>query len=318
VRRRPWPLAWLRPDLSGTSDATALHLRRTERLVWGAVAGHVTFYVALEAAVGRWLPGRWRGWARIGAVALSSLAATTQINRVTLSRSAAFANERDADRAALRESEMRLRALVENAPVVLFATDAAGVVTLSEGRALTDLGLRPGEVVGRPLLDVYGHLPGVAESMRRVLAGEAFTATTHVGGLAFETRYEPVRDAAGRVTGGVGVATDVTERVRGEAAEREAERDRSRLDAALLVARTVAHEINNALSPISGGAELLRMDPEVAAHPSRSAYLTMIESAAQEVAAKVRRLQSIVRVEAQESVLGADQPVLDMERSTRT
>ena len=282
--------------------------------MWGAVAGRIAFYVALEAAIGRWVPGRWRGWARVGMVALSSLAATTQINRVTLSRSLAFANERDASRAALRESETRLRAVVENAPVVLFATDAAGVVTFREGKGLQALRHAQGQGVGTSVFDLLRDAPTVRENMRRALAGEAFTATIDVAGVDFETRYEPVRDAAGRVTGVVGVATDVTERARAEAAER----DRLHLDGALLVARTVAHEINNALSPITGGSELLRRDPEIAAHPSRSAYLTMIETAAQDVAARVRRLQSIVRVTAQESVLGADHPVLDMERSTRT
>ncbi len=67
-----------------------------------------------------------------------------------------------------------------------------------------------------------------------------------------------------------------------------------------------------------GGAELLRLDPEVAGHPSRSAYLAMIEHAAQDMAAKVRRLQAIVRLEEQPSPMGSERPVLDMDRSTAT
>ncbi len=101
-------------------------------------------------------------------------------------------------------------------------------------------------------------------------------------------------------------------------ARAEAERERVRLDAALLVVRTVAHDLNNALSPIVGGAELLRLDPGVSGHPSRSAYLAMIEHAAQDAAAKVGRLQAIVRLEEQPSVMGSERPVLDMDRSTVT
>jgi PAS domain S-box-containing protein len=49
---------------------------------------------------------------------------------------------------ALRNAEERLRSVVANAPVVLFAIDEHGVFTLSEGRGLTALGLEPGQVVG--------------------------------------------------------------------------------------------------------------------------------------------------------------------------
>ena len=64
-------------------------------------------------------------------------------------------------KAALQMSEYQLRTVVDSAPVVLFALDADGVFTLSEGRGLAALGLEPGEVVGRSVRDVYGKLPAV-------------------------------------------------------------------------------------------------------------------------------------------------------------
>ena len=48
-----------------------------------------------------------------------------------------------------RESEERLRAVLNSAPVIVFATDDAGVLTFSEGKGLEPLGLKPGEMVGR-------------------------------------------------------------------------------------------------------------------------------------------------------------------------
>ena len=45
---------------------------------------------------------------------------------------------------ALRTSEERLRTLVSNVPVILFAVDRAGVFTLSEGKGLEALGAQPG------------------------------------------------------------------------------------------------------------------------------------------------------------------------------
>jgi len=92
--------------------------------------------------------------------------------------------------------------------------------------------------------------------------------------------------------------------------------ERARLDAALLVARTVAHEINNALSPITGYAELLSASPTVAAHDATASYARRILWASVEVAEKVKQLQRIIRLEKADLPSSADMPVLDLERST--
>ncbi|GAG42758.1 unnamed protein product, partial [marine sediment metagenome] len=63
----------------------------------------------------------------------------------------------------------------------------------------------------------------VIENLRRALAGEAVTTTLELAGVAFEARYAPIRDRDGRITGGIGVATDITERKRMEEELRESE-----------------------------------------------------------------------------------------------
>ena len=47
----------------------------------------------------------------------------------------------------LRESEERLRTVISNTPIVLWAVDREGVFTFSQGMGLKALGLEPGEVV---------------------------------------------------------------------------------------------------------------------------------------------------------------------------
>ena len=121
---------------------------------------------------------------------------------------------RRAEAAALQTSEGRLQAVVAHAPIVLFSIDADGIVTLSEGRGLEPLGRRPGESVGKSIFELYKHAPQSLEQVTRALAGEAFTNMTEVGDLVFETTFIPTRDAGGEVTGVIGVATDVTERMR--------------------------------------------------------------------------------------------------------
>jgi len=88
------------------------------------------------------------------------------------------------------------------------------------------------------------------------------------------------------------------------------------MEGALLVARTVAHDINNALAPITGGEDLLGTLPTIAHDPTASAYLNMIVAAATSVATKVARLQGIVRLDQTETPIGPNRPVLNMERST--
>ena len=92
--------------------------------------------------------------------------------------------------------------------------------------------------------------------------------------------------------------------------------ERAKMEGALLVARTVAHEINNALAPITGYAELLAMSPTVAADERMVAFARRILWASTDVAAKVKQLQQIIRLEEVESPLGPDLPLLDLERST--
>ena len=90
---------------------------------------------------------------------------------------------------------------------------------------------------------------------------------------------------------------------------------RARLDGALLVARTAAHQLNNALAPIVGYAELLAMLPSVRADPTARSYAALISESAGVAADLVQRLQRIVRLEEAPSPLGPDKPLLDLDRS---
>ena len=124
---------------------------------------------------------------------------------------------------ALRRSEERLQTIVSNVPVVLFALDRDGRFTLSEGRGLEVLGLRAGEVVGQSVFELYADYPVLCDNIRRALAGETFSATVMVGDRYFESWYCPLRTDDGEQGGVIGVANDVTDRIRAEEALHESE-----------------------------------------------------------------------------------------------
>ena len=94
----------------------------------------------------------------------------------------ALLEARQAAEAALHVSEERLRTVVSNAPIVLFALDQAGVFTLCMGQALAELGLTASDVVGRSMRDVYRDAPASVEHVRRALQGARFCATTEGAG----------------------------------------------------------------------------------------------------------------------------------------
>src|SRR6266852_9066831 len=70
----------------------------------------------------------------------------------------------------LRESEARLRAIVDSAPIVLFAIDRDGAITFSAGVAPDHLGKKPGEALGCPASDLFRDHPGVVEGIRGALS----------------------------------------------------------------------------------------------------------------------------------------------------
>ena len=57
--------------------------------------------------------------------------------------------------------EEHLRFACDHSPIAIWTTDAAGVITMSEGAGLAALGVKPGQLVGQKLLDVYGDHPTI-------------------------------------------------------------------------------------------------------------------------------------------------------------
>ena len=103
-----------------------------------------------------------------------------------------------------RQTESRLAFAVNHAPIAIWAADAMGVVTLSEGAGLASLGVKSGELVGQNLFDLYKDHPSIPGFLRRALAGESFWYTVQVGDAVYETWVNPLTDVSGRVTGVVG------------------------------------------------------------------------------------------------------------------
>jgi rsbT co-antagonist protein RsbR len=88
-----------------------------------------------------------------------------------------------------------------------------GVITLLEGRALTNIGYQPGDLVGKNVFEAFRGDDDMLDKVRRALAGEEFVALIEVNGRTLENRYFPLRDESGSLFGASGVTFDVTDRI---------------------------------------------------------------------------------------------------------
>ncbi|MBE9507558.1 MAG: GAF domain-containing protein, partial [Chloroflexi bacterium] len=170
--------------------------------------------------------------------------------------------------------EERLRTVVSNTPVILYALDRDGVCTFAEGKGLESLGAKPEDAIGQSVFDILADTPQIPEAARRALAGETSSLVVEIGGLTFEVWYSPLRDESGEITGVIGVATDTTERKHLE----EQMRQQERMAAIGQLAGGIAHDFNNFLTSIMLYAQLLLAKPQLSPDMKRNVEVILDES----------------------------------------
>jgi PAS domain S-box-containing protein len=160
-------------------------------------------------------------------------------------------NRKIAEESARRSAD-RMAAVVKDAPVILMAVDGAGVIKFAQGKLLDALGIRAADLVGRPLLELYGDELDIVEALRRSLDGEAFSAEAHVKRFDrfFQISANPIRGSDGTIAEVIVVMVDITERREIDIAGRE-------LEAKSRFLSMVTHELRNPLSAILGFTDLL-------------------------------------------------------------
>lgn len=142
---------------------------------------------------------------------------------------------------AARENEERLMAVVSNAPLVLFSTDTKGIVTLSVGKGLQLIGRKQNEIVGRNIFELYKDNTDIVQRLHRALAGEVTNEPVVVGDITYDAWYSPMYDSTGTITGSIGVAINIAERIKAEQALQDTLRQ-------LVTLRQVETELSRSLN----------------------------------------------------------------------
>jgi signal transduction histidine kinase len=198
----------------------------------------------------------------------------------------------------LAQTHRQLGAVLDKAPVVLFAVDRSGTVTLAEGRLDVVLGISAGDAVGRPASEMLSDLPELARHLRQGLDGATHAGVIEVreGAQYLDITYAQIRDENDAVVGVGGAIANVTERVRGEQLERESEVKSQFL-------ATMNHEVRSPLTAILGFAELLGSERRGPLTADQRRYVENIESGGRHLLSLVNDSLDLSRMDAGMMVL---------------
>jgi PAS domain S-box-containing protein len=204
--------------------------------------------------------------------------------------------ERRAAEGALQRSEQLYRGLIENLGQAVFLQNADQRYVAANPQFCREVGRTEAEVFGATDADLCDPIEAVRLSadVRAVLAtGDRRETEREVttGGQRRTVRrvLTPVRDAAGRITGVLGIGWDVTEQRKLEAHLNQS----SKMDAIGQLAGGIAHDFNNLLTAVIGNLDVLRDGL-----PEGAPDLPLVDSAqraAERAAALTQRLLGFAR-----------------------
>jgi CheY-like chemotaxis protein len=111
---------------------------------------------------------------------------------------------------ALQNTQKTLQTVVANAPVILFSIDTHGILTMLEGKGISDFDLDRKSYLTPESENADRTLPISAAALKRSLSGKDVKDVIKRKGKFYEVMYSPMLNHDDEIIGVMGVATDVT------------------------------------------------------------------------------------------------------------
>ncbi len=245
----------------------------------------------------------------LGALLLTVTGHSRRTERAVNSATAELRREirdRAAAEAALRESEERLRSILDNAPLGVMFLDPQGHLIDCNPHFASMAGRTPEQLRGVAVTE-YVHadeLPRI-QAMRRQLLEGATTCLLeplrlrHANGreIVVRVRANALRSAQGRVLRMVGVVEDITEHLRLVDSERALQRAEAANRAKSEFLSRMSHELRTPLNAMIGFAQLLGLDREPALPPQQRDWAQQIQRAGWHLLEMINETLDLARIE---------------------
>ena len=197
----------------------------------------------------------------------------------------------------IRDASMRLAAIVASSSDAIVGKTLEGEITSWNDAAERIFGYTAAEMVGQSVFklippELHPVERDVLERLRRgetVEVSESARIRKDGRRIWISLSVSPVRSPTGQITGAASIKRDITERK----AMDEHLRDSQRLQAVGQLAGGMAHEANNQMSVVLGGAHFLRRRPELS--ESARQGVDLIRHAAERTASIAQQLLAFSR-----------------------
>ncbi|WP_210490477.1 hybrid sensor histidine kinase/response regulator [Rufibacter aurantiacus] len=196
----------------------------------------------------------------------------------------------------LAGTQKQLETVINGAPIILWAADQDGIITMARGKGLTLIGKVESQSVGSSIYEIYGAYPNFLTCVKRSIQGYQAKCTINISGVWFDCLFLPLKDTHGKPGGVIGVAYDITERILIEEELKKAK------DEALSMARVkeqflanMSHEIRTPMNGILGLSEVLAKTPM---DENQREYLQGIHTSANNLMVIINDLLDFSKIEA--------------------
>ncbi len=194
----------------------------------------------------------------------------------------------------LFDNQQRMELILQQLPSILWTTDRELKFTSLSGSGLSNVSSVPNTTVGmsvQEVLQLSDTEHPTLQAHRRTLQGQSSTYDHEYEGRHFHAHLEPLRAQNGDILGCIGVALDVTERIKQEKDQQALEQrvqHAQKLESLEVLAGGIAHDFNNLLTGMLGYANLALL--EVPAESPAANMIREIEKAAQRAADLSRQM----------------------------